>query len=332
MNGPPLPSLNALYAFEVAARHGSFTKAAAELHVTQTAVSHQVKQLETELDVLLFRRTGRSVVLTPAGLAWQAELARVFERLRDANRRLRAEAKSERRVVSLTTIPSFGTRWLIPRLGSFLAAHPDIDLRISTSDALVDFASDSVDVGIRFGRGRYPGLRSEKLLDDHFVVVATPAHAAKVRRPRDLLEQVLLSDDHDDAWPRFAESVGLAIPSTTKRRRITDSGLLVEAAARGQGVALARRSLIVDELRTDRLRILLPEVPTIPVGFAYHLVGLRETFRRPEVAAFREWLHRAIGELADDGQRTDEKSRGSSVRARGSRARVRGDVRSPRNA
>src|SRR5690349_14721424 len=132
----PLPSLHALHVFEVAARLGSFTRAGAELNVTQTAVSHQIKQLEGELDVLLFRRTGRGLELTREGQAWLAELSVIFTRLHEANRKLRRRPKSERPVVSLTTLPSFGARWLVPRLGGFLAQHPELDLRISASESV----------------------------------------------------------------------------------------------------------------------------------------------------------------------------------------------------
>ncbi|HVY29456.1 MAG TPA: transcriptional regulator GcvA [Polyangiaceae bacterium] len=286
-----LPSLNALHAFEVAARLGSFTQAGLELGVTQTAVSHQIKQLEGELDVLLFRRTGRGLMLSAAGQAWQAELGPVFARLREANRRLRQRQASERPVVSLTTIPSFGARWLVPRLGGFLAAHPQVDLRISTSESLVDFTTEPVDVGIRFGHGRYPGLHCEKLFDDYFYVVAAPGKAARLKRPGDLLQQTLLSDDHEDAWPRFFEAHGLPpTPPRLRHHQLTDSGMLVEAAVRGQGVGLARGSLIQNELHEGRLELLFPRMRPLPVGYAYYLVGLKETFRRAEVRAFREWL------------------------------------------
>src|SRR5690349_6790390 len=126
-----LPSLNALQAFEAAARHGSFTRAAGELGVTQTAVSHQVKSLEGELGVSLFRRSPRRLTLTAEGQAWSAELRSIFQRLRDANQRLRAVALAQRPVVAVTTIPSFGARWLVPRLGRFFARHPALDVHIS---------------------------------------------------------------------------------------------------------------------------------------------------------------------------------------------------------
>lgn len=290
-----LPSLHALYVFEVAARLGSFTRAARELHVTQTAVSHQIKQLENELGQPLFKRSGRGLSLTSAGQAWQQELSVVFGRLREASRKLRARRREERPVVSLTTIASFGARWLVPRLGAFLTRHPEVDLRISTSEQLVDFAVDPIDIGIRFGGGKYPGLISEKLLDDRFLVVATPAKAGQIERPRQLLQETLLFDDHEDAWARWFEARRTVPTSQVRYHQLTDSGMLVEAAARGQGVALARWSLIQDELRAGRLALVFPRLPPLPVGRGYYLVGLRETFRRPEVAAFRSWL---LAELA----------------------------------
>jgi LysR family transcriptional regulator, glycine cleavage system transcriptional activator len=301
--GLPLPSLHGLHVFEVAARLGSFTKAGAELNVTQTAVSHQIKQLEGELAVLLFRRTGRGLELTRDGQAWLTELSTIFARLRDANRQLRRRAKSERAVVSLTTIPSFGARWLVPRLGGFLAKNPELDLRISTSEAVVDFTREPVDVGIRFGRGPYPGLYFEKLHDDHFVVVAAPGKATRLKKLADLLQQTLLFDDHEDSWSRFFALVGLAESRRTRYHQMTDSGLLVEAAVRGQGVALARWSLIQDELSAGRLLRLFPHTPPLPVGHAYSLVGLRETFRRPEIAAFRDWLRLEMATLVAPGAR-----------------------------
>src|SRR6186713_1637530 len=212
----PLPSLHALHVFEVAARLGSFTRAGAELNVTQTAVSHQIKQLEGELGVLLFRRTGRGLELTRDGQAWLTELSAIFTRVREANRKLRQRLKGERPVVSLTTLPSFGARWLVPRLGGFIARHPELDLRISASEAVVDFTREPIDVGIRFGPGPYPGLFAEKLLDDHFVIVAAPAKAARLKKPADLLRQTLLFDDHEDAWPRCFAALGLRAATPTR--------------------------------------------------------------------------------------------------------------------
>jgi LysR family transcriptional regulator, glycine cleavage system transcriptional activator len=295
---PPLPSLHALHVFEVAARLGSFTKAGVELNVTQTAVSHQIKQLEGELEVLLFLRTGRGLELTRDGQAWLTELSSIFNRLRDANRKLRQGPRSERPVVSLTTLPSFGARWLVPRLGGFLAKHPELDLRISASETTVDFSRQPIDLGIRFGKGPYPGLLSERLLEDQFVAVAAPSRAARLKKPADLLQQTLLVDDHEDAWPRFFAELRLNRSSRARYHQLTDSGLLVEAAVRGQGVALARWSLIQDELAAGRLLRLFPAIAPLPVGHAYWLVGLRETFRRAEIAAFRAWLRLEVRQVS----------------------------------
>ncbi|MDF3071639.1 MAG: transcriptional regulator [Polyangiaceae bacterium] len=292
--GPPLPSLRALQVFEVAARLGSFTKAAGELHVTQTAVSHQVKQLEEELETPLFRRTGRGLTLTPAGQAWLAQLTRIFGQLHEANRKLRSGR--ERPTVSLTTLPSFAARWLVPRLGGFLARHPELDLRISSSETVVDFTLEPVDVGVRFGPGPYRGLLAEKLFEDVFVVVAAPERVKRLLKPRDLAGHPLLKDDHESAWPRWFAAHGISAPNV-RYHQLLDSGLLVEAAARGQGVALARWSLVQDELAAGRLRRVFPKLSALPVGHAYHLVGLRETFRRPEIAAFRTWLRGEMREL-----------------------------------
>jgi LysR family transcriptional regulator, glycine cleavage system transcriptional activator len=156
----PLPPLTALRAFEAAARHLSFTRAARELCVTQTAVSHQVKLLEAHLGARLFRRLPRRLALTRAGSAWASELSEIFARLHDANRRLRSHARPERPVVAVSVIPSFASRWLVPRLGAFMQAQPQLDVYISPSEHLVDFRIETFDLGIRYGTGSYPAWRS----------------------------------------------------------------------------------------------------------------------------------------------------------------------------
>jgi LysR family glycine cleavage system transcriptional activator len=288
----PLPSLHALQVFDAAAQHLSFTAAARALNVTQTAVSHQIRSLESELGVVLFRRTPRRLTLTPAGEAWAGELRAVFTRLQALNQRLRERAHSERPVVALSTVPSFGSRWLVPRLGRFLDRHPEVDLRISASEQLVDFARDSVDLGIRFGSGRYPDLSCEKLADDTWIAVCAPSYSAKhkLKTPSDLARHALLHDDHVEAWPRWFEALGRTAPEHARYLQLTDSSMLVEAALRGQGVALARRSLTMDELAAGRLVLPFPRILPLAIGFSYYLVGPRESLRRPEVAAFRAWI------------------------------------------
>jgi LysR family transcriptional regulator, glycine cleavage system transcriptional activator len=295
----PLPSLNALLVFETAARHQSFTRAAAELGVTQTAVSHQVKALEGELGVVLFRRSPRRLVLTGDGQAWAAELQRIFYRLREVNTKLRSAASSERPLVAVSIIPSFAARWLVPRLGRFLEEHPNIDVRLSASGHLVDFDVEPFDLGIRYGSGRYPGLVSEKLADDAWIVVASPALLArsKLRSPLDLARQTLLYDDDPHVWSRWFEGCGVRDLAGAHRHEISDSGILVDAAIRGQGIALARWALAYDDLAAGRLSVVFPKQRALPTGKAYYVVGPRETLRRAPVAAFRRWVGVQAGEL-----------------------------------
>jgi LysR family glycine cleavage system transcriptional activator len=303
---PPLatlPSLHALRVFEAAARHMSFTEAARELHITQTAVSHQVKALENELELALFRRGPRRISLTSAGRAWATELGPIFTQLHAAHRKLRGVPRRGHGEVAVSIIPSFGSRWLVPRLGRFLDAHPDVELRISASAHLVDFAVEPIDLGIRYGAGRYPGLVVQKLADDALVVVAAPALLARhsVRAPRDLRALRLIHDDAPDAWPRWFARNGLPGRGPEPRAELEDSSMLVEAAVRGQGVALARWSLVVDDLAAGRLQLPFPKVAPLPTGLSYSLVAPRENLRRPAVAAFWGWVVRESAPLKTPG-------------------------------
>ena len=285
----PLPPLNALRAFEAAARHMSFSKASEELGVTPTAVSHQIKHLEAHLGTALFRREPRRLTLTADGAAWASELSEVFRRLADANRLLRRTRAPERPRVSVSVLPSLGARWLAPRLGRFLSQHRDVDVLISPTSHLVDFAVEPVDLAIRYGKGRYPGLVVEKLADDDFVVVCAPRLGAKVRRVPDLAGQVLLCDDEPDVWVTWFAARGERGASGAGTVTLTDSAMVVTAAVEGQGVAMARRSLAVEDLAAGRLTLLFPRTRT-PTGRAYYMVAPRENLERPAVAAFRDWL------------------------------------------
>jgi LysR family glycine cleavage system transcriptional activator len=294
-DAPNLPSLTALRAFEAAARHLSFTRAAQELCVTQTAVSHQIKQLEAHLGVTLFRREPRRLTLTHEGEAWAREMRDVFARLFDAHRRLRARAV--RPVLAVSVIPSFAARWLVPRRGRFVAQHPDIDIHVSPDERLVDFAVQPVDVGVRYGHGRYPGLVVDKLADDAFVVVCAPSLRARKRlvSPDDLRRHVLLRDDEPQAWERWLSRNGVRGVDSSRGAVLTDSSMLVAAAVEGQGVALARRSLAMDDIASGRLVLAFPRVRPMPTGRAYYVATPRERLARACVAAFRDWL---LGEAA----------------------------------
>jgi len=295
----PLPSLHSLQVFDAAAQRLSFTQAARDLHVTQTAVSHQIRSLEAELGTALFRRMPRRLALTDAGQAWAGELRQIFMRLEQANQRLRLRARSLRPVVALSTLPSFGTRWLVPRLGRFLAAHPEVEVRVSATESLVDFELEPIDLGIRFGHGRYPNLFKEKLADDAWLAVCSPAFASrhKLKHAADLERLSLLQDSHLDAWPRWFATQKKRPPERPRYTRLTDSSMVVEAAIQGQGVALARRSLCLDELALGRLVLPFPRVAPVATGLAYYLVGPRENFKRPEIAAFRSWIRQEAKSL-----------------------------------
>lgn len=288
----PLPSLHGLRVFEATARHMSFTEAARELCISQTAVSHQIKALEGELGAPLFFRSPRRIELTDAGKAWALALGEVFSRLHAINRRLREPARTARPEVAVSIVPSFGARWLVPRLGRFLGRHPEVEVRISPSERLVDFAREGIDLGIRYGSGHYPGLVTEKLADDRWLVVAAPALLAErpLHRIADLERHVLLQDDAPDAWASWLAANGAATKLRARRNEIEDSSMLVECVLRGQGVGLARWSLCADELAAGRLCLPFPAAATVLTGLAYYVVTPRASLRSPAVAAFQRWV------------------------------------------
>ncbi|MFQ5995526.1 MAG: transcriptional regulator GcvA, partial [Acidiferrobacterales bacterium] len=249
-----LPPLNAVRAFEAAARHLSFTKAAEELHVTQAAISHQVRALEGYLGFKLFRRLNRALVLTEEGQTYLPPVKRVFDQLFEATKRL-TESESRGRL-TVSVLPSFAARWLVPRLGRFREAHPDIDVRVAPAAELVDFARDDVDVAIRYGRGRYLGLRVDRLMTEDIMPVCSPAllKGAKVlKRPSDLAHHTLLHDEDHGDWRTWLIAAGAKDVDATRGTVFTDSGMLIQAAVGGQGVALARGALAADDLAADRL-------------------------------------------------------------------------------
>ncbi len=272
---------------------GSLTLAAKELFVTQTAVSHQVHKLEAELGYPLFRRLPRRVELTANGAAWAEALSDVFARLHAAHRRLRPRPEPTRPVVSVSVLPSFASRWLVPRLGRFFEKHTEVDVRISPSELLHDFVGEGIDVGIRYGSGKYPGLGVEKLYDDAWVLVAAPGFVAKrkLRAPADLARVPIVGDDNlEEAL------VGPYAHHTKSARsiRVTDSSMVVEAAVRGQGVAFARLSLASDELTAGRLVRVFPRLPLVPTGRGYFMAWVRSSAEREAARAFRGWMRAEI--------------------------------------
>ena len=285
-----LPPLNALRAFEAAGRHLSFKRAAAELHVTQAAVSHQVRALEAQLGVTLFARLHRALRLTPAGARYLPALSEAFDRLHEASATLRARGGRQRLVLS--TVPSFGANWLVPRLGGFRKRHRDVDLVVLSSSELVDFARDPVDVGIRFGAGKYPGVRAELLFGEEYLPVASPKllrGRRALRRPADLRRHTLLHDESHDAWRAWLAAAGADTVDPERGVVFSDSSQLVSAAAAGQGVALARKLLATPHLRARTL-VRAFKGSSVPAEFAYFVVSAEERAEEPAIRAFREWI------------------------------------------
>lgn len=290
-----LPPLNALRAFEAAARLLSFSLAAQELRVTPGAISQQVKLLEDLLGVRLFRRLNRAVVLTEAGRACWPVLHEGFERLAEGV--ALARTRPQRRLLTVSVAPSFAAKWLMPRLDRFRDAYPDIDLRLDASMQLVDFGRESVDAAIRYGSGRYPGLYIELLLRNEVFPVCSPRlleGPQPLVRPADLRHHVLLHDESSAGdrsfpdWPMWLKAAGINDVDATRGPRFNLPNLVLEAAVAGRGVALGLSVLAADDLAAGRL--VRPFGGGARVDFAYYFVCPPGAEREPAIAAFRRWL------------------------------------------
>lgn len=284
-----MPPLNALRAFEAAGRHLSFTKAAAELHVTHAAISHQVRALEQHLGQPLFRRLTRAVKLTEAGRMLLPVLTESLDAMAAAVRRLGADDEAGALTVSMT--PSFAARWLVPRLGNFQERHPDIDVRLAPSIQLIDFARDDVDLAIRYGRGAWPGVKSELLVTLDTFPVCSPTLCQgnrPLREPADLRHHVLLHDDLGENWRRWLVAVGVEGVDPARGPKFGDENLMLQAAIQGQGVAVAESALVSVDLAAGRL--CKPFDISLPSGAGYYVVYPAAAVNRRTVKAFRAWI------------------------------------------
>jgi LysR family glycine cleavage system transcriptional activator len=331
--GIPLPSLNALRAFEAAARHLSFKMAAEELHVSPTAVSHQVKALEEYLQVRLFRRLHRALELTEEAQAALPKLREGFECLAEAVEALRRKERT--RILSISAPPAVVTKWLVPRLRRFVVLHPDIEVRIAATmhsvdgrhaaaEAIADPADildETPDLEIRFGAGHYPGFRVDKLLSVRITPVCSPGlsqgeHA--LRSPEDLRHHTLL---HDDAlrladvqadWAVWLNRAGVKNVDPTRGPHLSHAALALDAAADGLGVALTMETLATADLATGRL--IAPFELTIPLSSAYYVVCHEARANQPHILAFRQWLLAEAGAMGRSGTRKRQpKTRGSTA-------------------
>jgi LysR family glycine cleavage system transcriptional activator len=289
-----LPPLNALRAFEAAARHLNFSRAADELSVTPGAVSQQIQNLEDYVGAALFKRTPRGLLLTDAAQTALPALREAFDRLAEAASLLTAAVDGRR--LTLTTPPSFAAKWLVPRLGAFEQAHPQVDVWLSAGMELIDLAAGEVDVAIRYGAGRYPGLEVRRLIAESVIPVVSPelAREQPLETPEDLKNHVLLHDgspDLDDScpdWPMWLAARGLRGVDGNRGPRFNQSSLVIEAAVNGRGVALAKRTLAQADLESGRL--VAPLQIATAVDFAYYLVHPKAKGRLPQVKAFIGWI------------------------------------------
>lgn len=297
MAGPRrLLPLNALRAFEAAARHLSFSRAAEELAVTPGAVSQHIRQLEGHAGAPLFRREGRGLELTDAGRAALPVLREGFERLMDASALLREPPR--KRQISVSVAPSFAAKWLMPRMDRFHDAHPDIEVWISADMELSDLSEGQVDVAVRYGPGHYEGVIVERLLAETVLPVCAPALLSgplAIARPGDLAHHTLLHDlsvDRDPScpdWAMWLKARGVSSVDPRRGPRFNQSALVIEAAVMGRGVGLAKRTLAQADLKAGRLVAPFADGSTA-IDFAYHVVLPRARPASASALAFVQWL------------------------------------------
>jgi LysR family glycine cleavage system transcriptional activator len=293
-----MPSIQTLRAFEAAARHGSYSSAAAELGLTHGAISHRIRELEERTGTPLFRRAGRIMVPTREAITMLAQVRQILALLQNAfpDRRPRA---GSRLVVSVH--PSLATRWLIPRLHRFSDAHPDAHVEIRSTADLADFLDQGVDIAVRYGAGAWPGATDERLADEVVFAVCTPEYRDlhRIVRPADLSRCVLLRHSWQP-WTPWLRAAGLKLAEPVNGLSVSDSAMLLEAAANGQGVALARSRFALDDLARGRL-VRLFDVQ-LEDAYGYYVAWRAGTTLSGIAETFRHWLKREL----TDQSRSDE--------------------------
>ncbi|MBI1175574.1 MAG: transcriptional regulator GcvA [Sideroxydans sp.] len=286
-----LPPLNALRAFEAAARHLSFVRAAEELHVTPAAISQQIKLLEDHLGTALFRR-GKKLALSDAAATVLPQISEALDQIERAMLRLQPGSNADTLVISAP--PAFAARWLIPRLDDFQSRHPDIQLRLLATRRLVNFRVEDVDVAIRFGSGDYADLVAERLMPEAIIPVAAPPLAANITSAEDLARCNLLEDEWHIGnrvfpdWGTWLATLGVNSANPLRIRHFGDTNLAIQAAVSGLGATLTWYSLVVDDLQAGRLVHLLNQL--IPTSLGYYLVAPPNRVALNKVTTFRDWL------------------------------------------
>ncbi|RLV59905.1 transcriptional regulator GcvA [Parashewanella curva] len=284
-----LPPLNAVKAFEAAARHLSFTKAADELFVTQAAVSHQIKALEEYLGLKLFRRKNRSLLLTEEGQGYFLDIKDVFIQLAESTERLLARSATGALTVAMS--PSFAIQWLVPRLAKFSEQNPEIDVRIKAVDSDDESLTDDVDVAIYYGKGNWPDVRLDKLRNEVLMPVCSPALLTG-KKPLDSISDIkhhtLLHDMSREDWQQWVKQSGLKNINVNQGPIFSHSSLVLQAAVHGQGIALGYSVLAAPDIQAGRLVVPFQEALLSPN--AYYLVCQNSQAELGKVVAFREWM------------------------------------------
>lgn len=286
-----LPSLNGLRAFEAAARHLSFTRAATELNVTQTAISHQICRLEEQLGMSLFERRTRELRLTREAASYLPAVQAAFDELRQATARLQRPNRDA--LLTVSTTASLAAKWLVTRVAAFQDANPGIEVRITTSAHLVDFRREEIDMAVRYGRGHWPGLRAHWLMAEDIFPVCSPAllHAPKpLRQPADLAHHTLLHTTASrEDWQLWLTAAGLPTSIAARRGLSFDQGFMaVQAAVDGLGVALGRTRFVEADIAAGRL--VVPFDLALPADAGFYIVAPEETADTPKIALFHDWL------------------------------------------
>jgi LysR family glycine cleavage system transcriptional activator len=302
---PRLPPLNALKAFEAAARHESFTRAAEELCVTQGAVSHQVKALEADLAIKLFNRERQRLIITEAGRDYLAVVRDALDRIAVGTERLLHRQSAG--VLTVSTSPDFAAKWLVHRLGHFAEAHAGIDLRVSATMHHVDFAREDVDMAVRHGDGNWPGLDAVQLSAEQLFAICSPKlmSGRRLARPADILKFPLIHLDSRADWTKWLRVAGISDDNVRHGPVLNRASMVIDAAINGQGIALARTTLAAWDLINGRL--VRPFAEALRLSKTYWIVCPKATSNVPKIATFRDWL---LAEAAQDLRQL--KKRGSS--------------------
>jgi LysR family transcriptional regulator, glycine cleavage system transcriptional activator len=294
-----LPPLNAIKAFEAAARSQSFTRAAEELNVTQGAVSHQVKALEAILGIKLFSRERQRLVITEAGREYLAVVRDALDRIAAGTDRLVQRQSSG--TLTVSTSPDFAAKWLVYRLGRFAERHPEINLRVSAAAHQVDFAREDVDVAVRHGDGKWAGLAAVKLCSERLFPVCSPKLVSgrkRITTPADLLKFPLLRLNDWNTWSKLFEAAGVIADPDAHGAVLNSASMLIDAAVDGQGIALARTTLAAWDLLNRRL--IKPIDISMKTSNTYWIVCPNVSSKIPKIAIFRDWL---LAEAAEDARR-----------------------------